>query len=44
MRAKEIDMLAKMQVGVSDNAMLEAAQVLSAWRIALQRDTERRMP
>jgi DNA-binding MarR family transcriptional regulator len=43
MRAKEIDVLAKMQVGVSDNAMLEAAQVLSAWRIALQRDTERRM-
>jgi hypothetical protein len=41
MRAKEIDMLAKMQVGVSDNAMLEAAQVLSAWRAALRRDIER---
>jgi hypothetical protein len=31
-----------MQVGVSDSAMLEAAQVLREWRAALQRDTERR--
>jgi hypothetical protein len=30
-------------VGVSDNALLEAAQVLSAWRAALQRDAAARL-
>ena len=42
MRADELNALSRLQVGVSDNAMQEAAQVLSAWRAALQRDTERR--
>jgi DNA-binding MarR family transcriptional regulator len=42
MRADELNALSRMQVGVSDNAILEAAQVLSAWRAALQRDTEKR--
>jgi hypothetical protein len=42
MRADELNALSRMQAGVSDNAMSEAAQVLSAWRAALQRDTERR--
>jgi DNA-binding MarR family transcriptional regulator len=42
MRADELNALSRMQVGVSDNAMLEAAQVLSSWRAALRRDTERR--
>jgi DNA-binding MarR family transcriptional regulator len=42
MRAEELNALSRTQVGVSDNGMLEAAQVLSAWRAALQRDTERR--
>lgn len=44
MRADELNALSRMQAGVSDNAMSEAAQVLSAWRTALQRDTERRTP
>ena len=35
MRAEELNTLSRMQVGVSDHAMLEAAQVLSAWREAL---------
>jgi DNA-binding MarR family transcriptional regulator len=43
MRAEELDALSRMQVGVSDNAILEAAQVLSAWRAALQRDTSVRL-
>jgi len=42
MRADELDALRRIQVGVSDEAMQEAAQVLSAWRVALQRDSERR--
>jgi DNA-binding MarR family transcriptional regulator len=42
MRADEHNALGRIQVGVSDNAMAEAAQVLSAWRAALQRDIERR--
>jgi DNA-binding MarR family transcriptional regulator len=42
MRADELNALTRIQVGVSDNAMQEAAQVLSAWRAALQRDTRRR--
>jgi len=43
MRAEELNALSRMQVGVSDNALLEAAQVLSAWRTALQRDTATRL-
>jgi len=42
MRAEELNTLSRMQVGVSDDAMLEAAQVLSGWCAALRRDTERR--
>jgi DNA-binding MarR family transcriptional regulator len=42
MRADELDALSRMQVGVSDNAILEATQVLSSLRAALRRDTERR--
>ncbi|TFH27070.1 MAG: MarR family transcriptional regulator [Myxococcales bacterium] len=42
MRAEEDRALSRLQVGVSDNAVLEAAQVLSSWRAALQRDTENR--
>lgn len=42
MRAEEDHALSRLQVGVSDNAVLEAAQVLSSWRAALQRDTENR--
>jgi DNA-binding MarR family transcriptional regulator len=42
MRAEENHALSRLQVGVSDNAVLEAAQVLSSWRAALQRDTENR--
>ena len=41
-RADELDALARIQAGVSDNAAGEAAQVLSAWRAALQRDIEKR--
>jgi DNA-binding MarR family transcriptional regulator len=44
MRARELDELAQMQVGVSDHAVQEAAQVLGAWRAALRRDIERRTP
>jgi DNA-binding MarR family transcriptional regulator len=43
MRADELNALSRMQVGVSDSATLEAAQVLSAWRVALQRDTGTRL-
>jgi len=43
-RADELDALARIQAGVSDNATAEAAQVLSAWRAALRRDKERRTP
>jgi DNA-binding MarR family transcriptional regulator len=42
-RAEEFDTLSRVQAGVSDNAMLEAAQVLSAWRAAIQRDTATRL-
>jgi DNA-binding MarR family transcriptional regulator len=42
MRADELNALRRIQAGVSDNAMQEATQVLSAWRAALQRDAERR--
>lgn len=42
MRAEEDRALSRLQVGVSDNAVLEAAQVLSFWRAALQRDTDNR--
>jgi DNA-binding MarR family transcriptional regulator len=42
LRSDEFNALSLMQVGVSDSATLEAAQVLTEWRAALQRDTERR--
>lgn len=42
MRAQEMAALARLQPGVSDRAVQEAAQVLSAWRAALRRDVERR--
>jgi DNA-binding MarR family transcriptional regulator len=42
LRADELNALRHIQAGVSDNAMEGAAQVLSAWRVALQRDAERR--
>jgi len=41
-RARELDVLGRMQVGVSDHAAQEAAHVLSAWRTALRKDIERR--
>jgi DNA-binding MarR family transcriptional regulator len=43
MRAEELNALSRVQVGVSDNALREAAQVLSAWRAALQRDAAARL-
>ena len=43
MRAEELNTLSRMQVGASDSAVLGAAQVLSAWRTALQRDTASRL-
>jgi DNA-binding MarR family transcriptional regulator len=42
MRAEELDALSRLQVGVSDDAVVEAAQVLSSWRAALRSDAERR--
>jgi DNA-binding MarR family transcriptional regulator len=42
MRADELDALSRLQVGVSDAAVQEAAQVLVAWREALREDIERR--
>lgn len=42
MRAREQNAIARLQVGVSDNAVDEAAQVLAAWRAGLRRDAERR--
>jgi DNA-binding MarR family transcriptional regulator len=42
MRAEEDRALSRLQVGVSDDAVLEAARVLSFWRAALQRDTDNR--
>jgi len=42
MRTAELNALSRMQVGVSDSATAEASLVLSGWRAALQRDTERR--
>ena len=44
MRADELNALAGLQVGVSDTATSEAAQVLSFWRLALERDAARRAP
>jgi len=42
MRAEERNAIGRIQAGVSDHAIEEAALVLAAWRIALQHDTERR--
>jgi len=44
MRADELHALRRIQVGVSDHAMQEAAGALAAWRDALQRETERKHP
>lgn len=44
LRAEELNALARIQAGVSDHAMQEAALVLSACRTALRRDIERRAP
>jgi DNA-binding MarR family transcriptional regulator len=43
MRADELKALSRMQVGVSDHAVRDAAQVLSAWQAALQRDMAARL-
>ncbi len=42
MRAEEQNAVARLQAGVSDQAIEEAAQVLAAWRAGLRRDTEER--
>ena len=42
MRAEERNAIGRIQAGVSDHAIEEAALVLAAWRTALQHDTERR--
>jgi DNA-binding MarR family transcriptional regulator len=42
MRGEELDALARLQSGVSDDAVSEAAQVLAAWREALVEDAARR--
>lgn len=42
MRAEERNAIERIQTGVSDHAIEEAAQVLASWRTALQRDIERR--
>ncbi|MGB8223163.1 MAG: MarR family winged helix-turn-helix transcriptional regulator [Polyangiales bacterium] len=44
MRADELNALQRIQVGVSDHAMQEAAGVLAAWRAALQRETQKKNP
>jgi len=42
MRAEERNAIGRIQAGVSDHAIEEAELVLTAWRTALQDDTERR--
>lgn len=42
MRAEERNAIERIQAGVSDHAIEEAAGVLAAWRTALERDTEQR--
>lgn len=42
MRAEERNAIGRIQAGVSDHAIEEAQLVLTAWRTALQHDTERR--
>jgi len=42
MRAEERNAIGRVQAGVSDHAIEEAELVLTAWRTALQDDTERR--
>lgn len=41
-RAEERRAIQRIQAGVSDHAIAEAAWVLDAWRTALERDAERR--
>jgi DNA-binding MarR family transcriptional regulator len=42
MRAAELEALSRLQVGVSDDAVANAAQVLASWRTALRSDAERK--
>jgi len=42
MRAEEQNAVSRLQVGVSDEAIEEAVQVLAAWRAGIRRDTEER--
>jgi DNA-binding MarR family transcriptional regulator len=42
MRAEELDVLSRLQAGVSDASVRDATQVLSSWRSALRQDAERR--
>lgn len=42
MRAEERNALGRLQAGVSDASVMEAAHVLGAWREALREDIERR--
>jgi DNA-binding MarR family transcriptional regulator len=42
MRAEEQHAVSRLQVGVSDEAIAEAVQVLAAWRAGIRRDTEAR--
>jgi len=42
-RADELDALARLQVGVSDDATVKAAEVLAVWRAALRRDMASRL-
>lgn len=37
MRAEELEALSRLQVGVSDDAVANATQVLASWRAALER-------
>lgn len=40
MRADELAVLSRLQVGVSDRAVVEATQALAAWRAALRTELE----
>jgi DNA-binding MarR family transcriptional regulator len=42
LRSEELHALSRLQSGVSDSAITEAAQVLAAWRTVLARDADRR--
>jgi DNA-binding MarR family transcriptional regulator len=42
MRSDELRALARLQPGVSDQAIADAVQVLASWRTVLQQDADRR--